>query len=562
MNLEYRSDLQRFVFHCRYDERFTPKSMGFWWDGELKQWYTGVDKWYQADGLSKFADVTAREKLAQLKGLVADPSIEASYKIEPTIEVPAPKGLKYLKYQLCGIEYAYNHHNCLIADEPGLGKTIQAAGLINLIPEMRNILIIVPASLKLNWYQELSKWLVDDRLTIGVAHGKKLPRTNIVIINYDIVAKHLQNLKRDWDLIVCDESHYLKSGKTLRTKCITKLQAPRKLWLTGTPVMNKPEELWTSIRTLSPGLFSYTDFHEKMIYPFHYDTLQYELRKSFMIRRLKTDVLADLPPKTRSIIEVPAVKDIVEREEKAFQELVAAHPASGTVEFEKAVSNLQKVFGADWTKLSEIRIEAALAKLPYIIDFAKELIQSGNKVIIFAHHHKVLDAIKKAFPYNSVVLHGQVNIADRNTAVNAFQNDPRVTTFIGGIRAAGFGLTLTASHYVIFAELDFTPSVMTQCEDRVHRIGQKHPIFVYHFVLKGSFDSRMARILLDKQKMVDETVSTSENVAITPYRSRVEDDTASLSLDLEKPNVNDLLEISSNERSDFGICSPLRLPGL
>lgn len=566
MILEYHRQTERFVFRCSYDERLLPKSMGFYWDPKRKEWYCDAAKWYLADQLSRYSDESAAYQLKKNKGQITDVSIEASYKAHSTIEVPSPDGLRYLPYQLAGIEFAYNHPKCLIADEPGLGKTIQAAGLINFLPEARYILVICPASLKLNWFQELSKWLVDKRLTIGVVHKNNFPQTNIVIINYDIVVKFFDQLQAvDWHLIVCDESHYLKSNKAKRTKAALKLSAPRELWLTGTPILNRPEEVWTTVKKLGGVNWNRNEFYSRYVYGFRNAELQHRLRSSFMIRRLKSDVLPEIPDKTRQIIEVPSERSLLEKEAQVWREMTKSFDASGTMSFETAVSGLQKQFGTDWTDLSEIRIEAAMSKLKYVKEFANELIDGGNKVIIFAHHHKIIKELQSFWPHNSVTLFGETSISDKNLAVTNFQKNEQIKVFIGGIKAAGLGITLTASHYVIFAELDFTPAVMNQCEDRAHRIGQKHPLFIYHFVLEGSFDSRMARILLNKQKMIDATISTSEDREGTPYKNNDTKQKGAtdelVSENLARSEALSDFSLHNSEQSDDWVCSQVRLQG-
>jgi SWI/SNF-related matrix-associated actin-dependent regulator 1 of chromatin subfamily A len=185
-------------------------------------------------------------------------ALNASRATDAAVELPVPDGLSYLPYQRAGIAYALGHPSVLFGDEMGLGKTIQAIGIINSDPSIKRVLVICPASLKLNWRNELRKWLVRE-MSIGIAQGKEFPESDVVIINYDILTKHDPKIKAiEWDLVVCDEMHYLKSPDAQRTRAVIgfnskgkgKDVAPicgrRRIGLTGTPIPNRPIELFPS----------------------------------------------------------------------------------------------------------------------------------------------------------------------------------------------------------------------------------------------------------------------------------------------------------------------------
>jgi SWI/SNF-related matrix-associated actin-dependent regulator 1 of chromatin subfamily A len=188
------------------------------------------------------------------------------------MNIPAPPGLRYFPFQEQGIRFAIEHPKCLIADEMGLGKTVQAIGLCNALSKIRNILVVCPASMKLTWLREFQHWYVYETRRIAVADGAAFPsRVDVVIINYDLVARHSEELHRwRWDLLICDESHKLKNDKAQRTQhllgnwvwnhewrrwtfpTIRPVEADRILFLTGTPLLNRPAEPWTTARTLNP----------------------------------------------------------------------------------------------------------------------------------------------------------------------------------------------------------------------------------------------------------------------------------------------------------------------
>jgi SWI/SNF-related matrix-associated actin-dependent regulator 1 of chromatin subfamily A len=469
------------------------------------------------------------------------------------VTIPAPEGLDYLPFQKAGIHFSKDK-NTLIADEMGLGKTIQAIGVLNLHPEYENILVICPASLKLNWQRELSKWLVKD-YTIGVVNRKDYPEnTSIVIINYDVVEKHREKLnEKEWDLIIIDESHYLKNPKAARTKAVLGsgkrnpgIPSKHKIFLTGTPILNRPVELFPIINALDPerwsSFFSYArrycgavangwgwDFSGAS----NLEELQDRLRSTIMIRRLKMDVLTELPSKRRQVIELPATKeirDLVNKESKAWDEkdevvenlrisLALAKVSDNVEEYRMAMRSLQEGMSAKFTEMAKIRQQIALLKVPYIVEHVKN---ASDKVVIFAHHKAVISALKKELGDEAVVLVGDTKMEDRQAAVDAFQNDPSILYFLGSIQAAGVGITLTSASHVVFAELDWVPGNMSQAEDRCHRIGQKESVLVQHLVMEGSLDATMAQSLIDKQEIIDRALDKEvEEVAYPVFEDNV-----------------------------------------
>ena len=239
--MELVKENNRFIAITDYAERAIPKSAGFRWDPREKVWWTSeVDKAIRiAESPECEIAPALREEIENaLHG--AEESLEESRATDAEIDIPSPEGLEYLPFQRAGIAYAMKRPATLIGDEMGLGKTIQVCGLINQT-KPDNVLVICPASLKVNWQRELEKWLVDD-YSIGIASGKDLPETDILIINYDILGKYRKSLgKQHWDLGVADEAHYIKNSKAQRSKLVVELLqgADRRVLLTGTPIVNR-----------------------------------------------------------------------------------------------------------------------------------------------------------------------------------------------------------------------------------------------------------------------------------------------------------------------------------
>lgn len=460
-------------------------------------------------------------------------------------QVPSPEGLSYFGYQKAAIKFATSRDSTLIGDEPGLGKTIEIAGVINVLDDIKKVLIVCPASIRINWKRELSKWLIRE-FSIGVVDRSKYPvNSDIVIINFDVVHKHHEKLvKEDWDLLVIDEVHFLKSSSTRRSKYIfgdkkkiPKIPAKKRIFLSGTPIVNKPIELFPILHELDPETWSnkwkYAHrycgaYHNGFGWDFNgssnLDELQEKLRSTLMIRRLKKDVLSDLPPKFRQVVELPLDEKtarLVADEISAWEEnetLISKIRASVFLarvnqdesEYRESVRNLKEALSkGNFSTLSSLREKVGLAKVPYVVEHIKDI---DEKVVIFAHHKSVIRKLKEELGDKAVVLSGETSVDDRQSAIDRFQNDDTVRYFIGSIKAAGVGITLTSSSRVVFAELDWVPGTVSQCEDRCYRIGQKNNVLVQHLVLEGSLDSKMIKTIINKQEIIDKALDDEYDV--------------------------------------------------
>ena len=231
--------MARFAYN--FETKELVKAAGFCRDPTARYWWT--------------TDPTVAAKIDPDMAKQANAAIVASRATNAVADIPVPAGLAYLPYQLAGINLLRERHNALLADEMGLGKTIQVIGLLNAEPAIKRVLIVCPASLKLNWLRELTKWLTTPR-EIGIVNGV-FPQTDIVIINYDILTRHRAGLMaQTWDLMVADKSHKIKNDKAQRTRALLgkwsrdkdelqlPVQAKRKIFVTGTPIANRPVELW------------------------------------------------------------------------------------------------------------------------------------------------------------------------------------------------------------------------------------------------------------------------------------------------------------------------------
>ena len=542
-------DGTKYFTESDYREKDTIKAAGFRWDPAMQCWWTDDPQKASVLGESEHCTVAITALIAIRNALRAEEdSLQASRATDTEVDIPSPEGLNYLPFQRAGIAYAMSRPGTLIGDEMGLGKTIQICGLIN-ATRPDNVLVICPASLKINWQRELERWLVPE-YTIGIASSDDLPDTDIVIINYDILTKNAAALikrcnTRPIALAVADEAHYVKNPKAQRSKVAVGLLAlaERRVLLTGTPIVNRPKELFNLIQVLDPNrwpkFFGYATRYcnaKKTRWGWDFDghsnlaELQDILRRTVMVRRLKKDVLKDLPPKVRQIIPVPAngyakqvraEKDMETRYDESFAELRTARDRADADDneeaYREAANKLQELVNTQFNNMSRVRHDTAVLKIPAVIAHVEEILEATDKVVLMAHHHDVIDGLFDGLEsYNPVSLTGRDNQRTRQDAVDTFQNDPGCRVFIGSVQAAGVGLTLTAASTVVFAELGWTPAEVSQAEDRCHRIGQTDSVLVHHLVIDGSLDARMAHTLVQKQAVLDRALDIEGQINAAP----------------------------------------------
>jgi SWI/SNF-related matrix-associated actin-dependent regulator 1 of chromatin subfamily A len=558
------ADRPVFVAESSYAEKDIPKAAGLRWHGGDcrphcpacaaglgRVWWT--DDRVRAARLIEYADPDTRALLGEVQAAQA-----ASRATDAAVTVATPEGLAHYPFQRAGIAYALARPAVLFGDEPGLGKTLQALGVIEGDPTIRRALVICPASLKINWRREAERWMVRP-LRVQVANGDALTvpeppdgGVSMVVVNYDILKKHAAALgATPWDIIVIDEAHYCKNPKAQRTQGVKALaaQARRRLLLTGTPIPNKPIELFPLLEILGSELAKnwwyfvkrYCAAHQEVVGgrygrlvwnmdgASHLDELQERLRAEVMVRRLKRDVLTELPEKIRQVVELAAngnqrlldeegavLRRHADAEGEAAADVELAAAAGGGETYERAVARLTELRRVAFTEIAALRHRTAIAKVPQVIDYVTGLLDGGTEqLVVFAHHHDVIAAIQAALDEAGVVnvrLTGEDDMATRQAAVDRFQADPSCRVFVGSITAAGVGLTLTAASTVVFAELDWVPGNVTQAEDRLHRIGQTDVVHVVHLVLDRSIDARMAHILVAKQAVADRALDADTTI--------------------------------------------------
>jgi SWI/SNF-related matrix-associated actin-dependent regulator 1 of chromatin subfamily A len=417
-------------------------------------------------------------------------------------------------YQQQGVDFLLVNDRAILADDMGLGKTVQLICAINANTSIRSALIVCPASLKANWNYELSRWLQRD--------------IAFVVTNYERLSAGVSNVPgMTFDVAIFDEAHYCKNEDAKRTKNAKQVKAKR-IWLaTGTPIENRPVEFWSLLTWLQPERFpdtekAYIEFTKRyckrryvivnkgLYYRSHgrmgcrldvsgADNMTELAGKTsdFILRRLKKNVLKDLPPKTKKLVILNTVAndgDLLEDCAEGFDDLV------------RYLSSTRVLF-TEWSKR---RHEQGLDKVDDVVGYIHDRYESGQvqgKVILFAHHADVIQRYMEEFTalgYNPVRLTGEETLMERGESTKAFQTDSDCKMIVCSIKAAGVGITLTAATWVCFAEIDPTPGAMSQAADRAHRIGQTYNVLVSYFVFDKSIDARICKLLLKKEESIGE----------------------------------------------------------
>ena len=500
------------------------------------------DEYSGAWSLTWWQPLPAEEQAERAANLEASKAEAADVAI-PLTEWAIENGKDYFPFQKAGVATAMARlrpftaaspgRGVLFGDEMGLGKTLQGIAIVNLMPEVHTVIIEVPASLKINWRNEIGRWLARS-FQVTILEGTKPIAglvehiasrdhdVRIIVVNYDILHAWVPELSKvRWDLRMRDEAHKLKNPKARRTIAAMAIVPSYKIDITGTPIPNVVMEGYTLFRDLDPVEFgNERQFRGRYGYnKTNLGELQQRLRSTILIRRLKRDVLKELPAKLRQVIEMPvtaATRAVLAAElaslsnhEIQLQMLKAAVELAKVSEsqeqYDAAVLALAEGARVAFTEMALVRHATAVAKLPDVIRHVESILEeSDGKVIIFAYHRDVMETLRAHF--NAARIWGGMSGEAKQAEVDRFQSDESCRVFVGQYEAAGVGITLTAARFVVCAELEWVPGNMSQAEDRAHRIGQEERVLIQHMVLEGSLDATMARRLVDRQDTIDRTL--------------------------------------------------------
>jgi SWI/SNF-related matrix-associated actin-dependent regulator 1 of chromatin subfamily A len=411
----------------------------------------------------------------------------------------------------------------LLADEMGLGKSLQALLYAYRNPEVRPIVIVCPAHLKYHWKREAR---IHFGIRASVLEGRKIPkrisflnREQVFIINYDILrpwVKYLKALKPE--LIIIDECHYIKSPTAQRTKMVRALcrGVKRVVALSGTPLTNRPSELWTVLNILKkkkyPQFLPFAlRYCEKKRTPWGWQfgrakkkrilELHETLKEDLMIRRLKADVIQDLPQKNRVLVPITLSK----QEMKEYTE--ALNDFSGWLR-KNGVKNIKRIMRAEaLAKIGYLKRLVAKMKLKYVLNWVDQYFEeSDDKLILFSFHKSIIREIQERYHGISVKVDGSLTSKQKHRAFEEFNIKDKTKILNGQINAAGTGWSAKSTSTVGVVEFVWTPAEHAQAEDRVHGIGRGKEgkgAFYYYFVTQGTIEERICELIQEKQKDLD-----------------------------------------------------------
>lgn len=420
-------------------------------------------------------------------------------------------------YQKTGAKFLADNPAAFLADEQGLGKTIQVIAACDQL-HLKKVVVLCPAIAKINWRREFDKW------------GKEA--REIKIFSYDKMtqSKEVRNeiAKFEADVLVLDEAHYLKNRQAKRTRYVYGqfcrgdglVRTADRVWLlSGTPIPNNVSDFWTHLKAIWRYPRSYTDytlyFCQTWNGQFGLKVLgnkaerMGELKKvlsSIMLRRKAENVLTELPPLwwQDSVIEVNGWDDMKHIDNDVEREAVELILQNALTQ-EDLSSKLTELA----PHMASMRRLTALAKAkPIASQIRDELAdQAYDKVVIFAYHKAALETLREELDEsNPAFIVGGMKASERQEEIDRFQNDPDCRVFIGQITACSTAITLTAANQVVFAEMDWVPAVNAQASKRSHRIGQSKPVIVRTFALANSVDEIVAKTLSKKARMISEAL--------------------------------------------------------
>ncbi|XP_070786838.1 DNA annealing helicase and endonuclease ZRANB3 [Enoplosus armatus] len=447
-----------------------------------------------------------------------------------------PKLLQRLMpFQREGVEFALSKNGrCMIADEMGLGKTVQAIAVAYAFRQEWPLLVVVPSSLKYPWIEELERWIPelqpgDINLVENKSHTMGISSSKVTVLGYGLLTTDARPLvealtRQRFAVVVVDESHYLKSRNAARTKILAPLiqGAKRAILLTGTPALGRPEELFMQIDALYPKMFgTWTDYAKKYCnahFRYFGPRRQWDCRGAsnleelhqrlsrIMIRRLKAEVLSQLPPKIRQRIPFDLPKEAAKEASASFAEWERLMKGLGS-----RVVATDNPFTQVMGLVTQMYKQTAIAKAGAVKDYIKMMLEAEQlKFLVFAHHLTMLQACTEAVveaKAGYIRIDGSVPSSERIQLVHKFQSDPETRVAILSIQAAGQGLTFTAASHVVFAELYWNPGHVKQAEDRAHRIGQTSSVNVHYLIAKGTFDTAMWSMLNRKETVTGSTLN-------------------------------------------------------
>lgn len=504
------------------------------YNGSSKTWTVPAANQVQLEYFAR----RARHFTDVIWGQVQQTEEEIAYTLPEMEKLTVDHGLKIqpYPYQLEGIAQGLKLKRFLNGDDPGLGKTMQSIATVNLANAFP-CLVICPSSLKINWEREWNKFTDKKAMVLTDSVKDTWPffwqtgMNQVFITNYESLKKYfVQKIRTSNKLtlkdiefrqtinlfksVIIDESHRCKSTATQQSKFTKGISTGKEyvILLSGTPVINKPKDLVSQLGIMDQmgAVGGYKNFVARYCAgnkeASNLKELNYRLWSSCFFRREKSKVLTDLPDKVRQVLNVDITnrKEYIDAENDLIQYLIRYKNATD----EKLEAAIR---GQVMVQISILRNISARGKIKEVIEFVKDFIENDQKIILFVHLKEVAMALLDAFP-KAVTVTGSNTQQEKQLSVDKFQNDPNIKIIICSIKAAGVGLTLTASSNVAFVEFPWTYADCVQCEDRAHRIGQKDSVTCYYFLGEKTIDERVYQIIQDKKDIANAVTGSEDAV--------------------------------------------------
>ena len=426
-------------------------------------------------------------------------------------------------YQKVGVAFMLKAGHCLLGDEPGLGKTIQSITVCE-AKKAKKILVLCPSILKDNWASEVKQWT--DKSSVIIA-GTPVQRKKqwesskcYYIANYELLLRDLELMQKiEWDYIIADEATRISNPKAKSSKAIKKLKAKNRLALTGTPINNKPDDLWNICDFIRPGeMGSYWSFCERYCVKNFWGSVESyknlnEIRDKLqrvMIRRQKMDVLKDLPPK----LPVDIFCHLNNSEQRYYNMLkdeMVAEIMGNKIAIDNALVKMIRL--KQMTGSAELLGgEKGSSKMDALKELLRDIASNGNKTIVFTQFAKMSKIIARDLAeYNPLVISGEVKNNLRQGIIDNFNNEKKHKVLVM-TEAGAYGLNVQSANYVIHFDLSWSISKMIQREDRAHRVGQKKNVTIYTLMCKNTIDEYIRSVVWKKKKMSDFLVDKADEM--------------------------------------------------
>jgi len=450
------------------------------------------------------------------------------------------RGWKAFNHQEEGIKFLLKNKKCILGDSMGLGKTYQSI-VAALEIDAERVLIVCPSSLKINWQREIENFCED----VSIIKGKHWDPNRFTIMNYDIL-KNFHTIEErgkkyeEWelrreivdfnpDLIILDEAHFVKNHKSIRGKILNDISKRFKIerfWLlTGTPIANRPMDYYNLLSIIESPVTNNWVHYAKT----YCDGMRFRKGNKFIWVTTGASNLEELASKTRRTILRRNKEDVLDLPEKlitpVYLELQNESEYKSVWDDYMSQRKLDGKKGnpaKDLVEMTLLRTFIAMETVPYSIEKTEEALELGKKTIIFCNFNDEMDSFINHFGSKCVSVRGGMTDKQKQQSVDRFQEDDSCMVFVGQIKAAGVGLTLTKAEIVIMNSLDWVPGTHEQAEDRAYRIGQKETVNIYYMLIDKTIDTLMWYILNEKKKVIGTIMGETD--IITEFLKKIDNE--------------------------------------